>query len=206
MSSFLQKNSKILLLLLMVAGLTSCGAEIRETFDLSQARVTVMKGDRQKLRSMKQIQLLIAAPSALKILDGQDIIIDRRGSLSYLKGAQFGDRLPNMLQARLAQAFEDTGRLGGVSRPGDGLAINYQILSDIRSFAVKESNITDALQAHIEIGIKIVDDRNGQVRAARVFESSKPVLGNNNQAYAQGLEHALANILVQIVNWAFDHI
>jgi len=207
MNRFLQNKGKLLLLLLTIVGLASCHTQVRETFDLGQARVTAMKTGDQKLRWMKNVQLLVAAPNALKILDGQDIIIDRGGSISYLKAAQFGDRLPNILQARLIQAFEDTGRVGGVSRPGEGLAINYQILSDIRSFAIKgDASASDNLRAHIEVSIKIVDDRNGQVRSTRIFEASSVILGNDNQAYAQGLEQALSDILVQIVNWTFDHI
>jgi len=204
MIGLLTRKAMISILIVGTLLLGSCQTRVRETFDLNQARV-VAKGEKSISTSrMKNIQLLIAAPSALKIFDGQEIVIDRGGSLSYLKGAQFGDRLPNMLQARLSQAFEDTGRLGGVSRPGEGLAIHYQILSDIRAFSVRVEEKT--VQAHIAIGVKIMDDRIGQVRAARVFEASSLILGNDNRAYIQGLERALAQILVQIVNWSFDYL
>jgi len=207
--SGLQKNRWGLRLpALILAGLllTSCRTEVRETFDLNKARVVAKEKSSPTAARLKNIQILIAAPQALKIFDGQEIVIDRAGSLSHLKGAQLGDRLPTMLQARLAQAFEDTGRLGGVSRPGEGLAIHYQILSDIRSFAIRISKGTGTMgaQAHVEIGIKIVDDRIGQAKATRVFAASSAIEGTDNHAYIQGLERALADILVQIVNWSFD--
>jgi len=193
------------LLTLISLIITACASSPpRETFDLAQARIVAKTEEKIKLSQQQNIQLLIAAPNTLKIFDGQEIVVDRNGSLSYLKGGQFGDRLPNMLQSRLIQAFEDTGRLGGVARPGEGLAINYQILTDIRQFAINLS--TNAAQAKIALSIKIVDDRNGQVRAMRIFETSSPILGNDNQAYVQGLERSLAALLAQIVNWAFDYL
>jgi len=206
MSGLRYKNSTILVVILAGLLLSACRTEVRETFDLNGARVVAREQAPLPRTRLKNIQLLIAAPSSLKIFDGQEIIIDRGGSLSYLKGAQFGDRLPNMLQTRLLQAFEDTGRLGGVSRPGEGLAIHYQILSDIRSFSVKIGTDSGAARAHVEIGIKIVDDRVGQVRATRVFAASSALIGHDNHAYIQGLERALADILVQIINWSFDYL
>jgi len=205
MSVRLQKWHIFLLLALTVISLTSCGTRPRETYHLGEARVVAMEASANKLRSLKNIQLLVTLPNALKIFDGQDIVMDQGGRLSYLKNAQLGDRLPNMLQERLIQAFEDSKRLGGVARPGEGLAINYQILSDIRQFAVK-LGVGESAQAVIELSVKIVDDRGGQVKAARVFSSSVAILGNDNQAYVQGLERALGLVLVQVVNWSFDYL
>jgi len=188
--------------------LTACRSETRETFDLAQARVVLTeKTDKtdKTWHAHKKIQLLIAAPNSLKVFDGETIVIDRGGSLAFLKGAQFGDRLPNMLQARLIAAFEDTRRLGGVARPGEGLAINYQILSDIRSFVIKTGHGVHSPQAYVEIGLKIVDDRNGQVKAAQIFTATSPIIGDDNRAYIQGLERALSTILSQAINWAFDY-
>src|SRR6187431_3058078 len=46
-------------------------------------------------------QILIAEPSALKDLDGQNIVIQPSpGVIQYLAGAQWADRLPRIIQAR----------------------------------------------------------------------------------------------------------
>ena len=60
-----------------------------------------------------------------------------RASIQYLKGAQWADRLPKVVQARLADTFQKSGRFGGVGRPGEGLAIDYQVIVDIRAFEVR---------------------------------------------------------------------
>ena len=82
-------------------------------------------------------QVLIAEPSALKALDGQNIVIKPApGVIQYLKGAQWADRLPKVVQARLAETFQKSGRFGGVGKPGEGLAIDYQVIVEIRAFEV----------------------------------------------------------------------
>ncbi len=54
-------------------------------------------------RSHRGTQILIAEPSALKSLDGQNIVITPApGVVQFLKGAQWADRLPKVVQSRLA--------------------------------------------------------------------------------------------------------
>ena len=116
-------------------------------------------------------QVLIAEPSALKALDGQNIVIKPApGVIQYLKGAQWADRLPKVVQARLADTFQKSGRFGGVGKPGEGLAIDYQVIVDIRAFEV---SVDAGNAADIELFVRVLNDRNGQVRASRTFEATR---------------------------------
>ena len=144
-------------------------------------------------------QILIAEPSALKALDGQNIVVQPApGVINYLKGAQWADRLPRVVQARLAEAFQSSGKFGGVGRPGEGLAIDYQIITEIRAFEVW---VHGAPTARIELFVKILNDRNGVVRASRSFEAVSPVSGTGNDAYIAGLDRAFSATTLGIVNW-----
>ena len=104
-----------------------------------QARhLRALRADARRRRRAARIQVLIAEPSALKALDGQNIVIKPApGVIQYLKGAQWADRLPKVVQARLAETFQKSGRFGGVGKPGEGLAIDYQVIVDIRAFEVE---------------------------------------------------------------------
>jgi len=176
----------------------------KQTFDLGVESV-VSSVNNMRTASQKRIQILIANPDALKILDGQDIVVrDLYGSISYLKDAQWGDRLPNIVQARLARAFENTHGFGGVGKPGDGLAINYQIITDIRLFGIdfQENNKL----AHVEIAAKIMDDKTRSIRQTRVFSTQNPVLGVHNEDYAKALDEAFSIVIKDIVNWVLKDI
>ncbi|MCR4268924.1 ABC-type transport auxiliary lipoprotein family protein [Nitratireductor sp. ZSWI3] len=144
-------------------------------------------------------QLLITEPSAIKTLDGQDIVIRTQGgAIQLLGGARWADRLPRIVQARLADLFQQSGRFGGVGRPGEGLAIDYQLLADLRAFDIR---VGGQDRAEVEIFVRLLNDRTGVVRASRTFTASVPVTGSGGQAYAAALDRAFATAVSGLVDW-----
>lgn len=144
-------------------------------------------------------QILIAEPSALKALDGQNIVIaPAPGNIQYLKGAQWADRLPKVIQARLAETFQRSGEFRGVGRPGEGLAIDYQVIVEVRAFEVR---VDGSARGEVELFVKLLNDRNGTVRAEKTFTASAPVTGEGNDAYVRALDAAFGQAAVEIVDW-----
>lgn len=182
---------------LFVVGFSGCaalpggGPAPLDTFELSAPAVEA-KGHSRR-------QILIAEPAALKAFDGQNIVIKPKdGSIQYLKGAQWADRLPLIVQARLAETFQRSGSFAGVGKPGEGLAIDYQVIAEIRSFDVR---VAGGDRAVVELYVRLLNDRNGEVRAARNFTASAPVSGSGNQAYVAALDRAFSDAATQIVRW-----
>ena len=179
--------------LLSGCALLGGGSKPLDTYELTAPAA----GD-GKSRSRRQI--LIAEPSALKALDGQSIVITPSpGVIQYLKGAQWADRLPRIVQARLAETFQRSGEFGGVGKPGEGLAIDYQIITEIRAFEVR---VNGGEQADVELFVRILNDRNGVVHASRIFTATAPVAGTGNNAYVGALDSAYGQAAVEIVDWA----
>ena len=153
-------------------------------------------------RASPRRQILIAEPIALKALDSEQIVIKPTpSSIQYLADLQWSDRLPKIVQAKLIQAFENSGRVGGVGRPGEGLAIDYQISTSIRSFEVR---VQGGKTAVVEISAKVINDRNGSVRDQQVFRSTSPVRGSSNEAYVEALDRAFDNVTADLVRWALQ--
>ena len=165
-----------------------------DTYELSAP--SVAEGPRRP-----RLQVLIAQPTALKALDGQNIVIKPApGVIQYLKGAQWADRLPEVVQARLAETFQRSGRFGGVGQPGEGLAIDYQVIVDIRAFEV---NVDRGQTADIELYVRVLNDRNGVVKASRTFNATAPVSGGQgNDAYIAALDSAFGKAAAEIVGWS----
>jgi cholesterol transport system auxiliary component len=154
--------------------------------------------------SAKNRQILITEPTALKALDSEQVVIRLSGvEIQYLSKARWGDRLPKLVQAKLVEAFENTGRLGGVGKPGEGLAIDFQVVTDIRAFQIETNGGTTA---NIEIFVKLLNDRNGTVRAQQVFRASVPVQGSDNRDYVAGLDRAFAQVSSEVVSWTLKAI
>lgn len=179
----------------LAALLAGCGTTTPlDTFNLSAPQPGVSAPNR------KNIQLLVPTPTALKALDSQNIVVSSSpSSIEYLKGAQWGDRLTNIVQSRLVQAYENTGAFGGVGRPGDGLAINYQILTDLRVFGIQAYHSPQT--ALVEMTVRLLNDKNGEVRATRIFRTAIPVSGTGNSAYVKALDAAFDRTVTEIVNW-----
>lgn len=176
------------------AALPGMGPGPLDTFELTSPDVPAAG------RRLGRRQVLIAEPAALKPLDSENIVIRSSAtSLQYLAGAQWSDRLPKIVQSRLAEAFQSSGRLGGVGLPGQGLAVDYQIVTEIRAFEIR---VGQGETAHVELAVKVLDDRNGVVRASKVFTASAPVSGAGNHRFADALDRAFAEIASELVPWA----
>jgi cholesterol transport system auxiliary component len=172
------------------AALPGGGPAPLDTFDLSAASVSAHGRSRR--------QILIAQPAALKALDSQNIVIKTGSrSIEYLKGAQWADRLPLIVQARLAETFQRSGSFAGVGKPGEGLAIDYQVITEIRAFGVR----ADSGVAEVGLFVRLLNDRNGEVRAAREFSATSPVSGSGNKAYVDALDRAFGKAAGDIVRW-----
>ena len=187
------KSTVAALLVLTLGGCAALGAKPAplDTFELSAPSVDV--------RAHSRRQILIAQPSALKALDSQNIVIrpsDR--SIQFLKGAQWADRLPLIVQARLAETFQRSGSFAGVGKPGEGLAIDYQIMVEVRSFVVR---VNGGEHADVDLFVRILNDRNGEVRASKNFTASAPVSGSGNAAYVGALDNAFGQAATDIVRW-----
>ncbi|OXS99616.1 hypothetical protein B7H23_13830 [Notoacmeibacter marinus] len=148
-------------------------------------------------------QILLPEPSAIKALDGQNIVVMTSPTMvTYLDGAQWSDRLPLLVQARLLQSFEMAG-IAGVGTPGEGLAIDYQLITDIRAFEIRASGPETAF---VEISVRLLNDRNGQVVRQASFDAEVAVAGSGPDAYASTLNLAFEDVASRIVNWALGLI
>jgi len=179
-------------------GLAACGSKaVNDTFDL-----TASVSEIATPASARNRQLLVADPSALKALDSEQILVRVSGAeIQYLSQSQWSDRLTRVVQSKLVEAFENTNRLGGVGKPGQGLAIDYQLITDVRAFEISAEG---ADRGVVEISAKLLNDRNGTVRAQRVFRAEVPSSGTDNAAYVAALDRAFARVTADIVGWTLQ--
>ena len=191
---FERRHALLLALPLTAALLSGCGTKANnDTFDLSLTPAVDGPSARNR-------QILVPEPTALKMLDSEQVVVRISPSeVQYLANSRWGDRLPRMVQSKLVEAFENSGRLGGVGKPGQGLAIDYQVVTDSRTFEVTTNG---ARVANVEISAKILNDRNGTVRAQSTFKASAPVSGSENRDFVSALDRAFAKVGSEIVDWA----
>ena len=95
------------------------------------------------------------------------------------------ERLQRIVVIDPGHGGEDTGKIGGVGKPGQGLAIDYQVITEIRTFEISTEG---ADTANVEIFAKILNDRNGTVLAQKAFRATAAVRGTGNTAFIKAMD------------------
>lgn len=148
-------------------------------------------------------QLIVAEPTALSVLDTDKVMVRLAGGqTAQLADAQWEERLPKLLQARIVQSFENGHRLRAVGRPGDRLAADFQLVTDVRAFQISAESGT----AEVEIAAKIVRERTGRIGPARIFKVSVPADSTEGPGAIAAINAAFNKAVTQMVVWASRYI
>lgn len=156
--------------------------------------------DLPKFDKLPQGQIAISEPTAVGVLDGDKLVLDPAAGPDA-PVSQWADVLPKLVQARLAQSFENAGLEGNIVR-GDNAEADYQLATDIRSFAIVAG---DATMADLELGVKLLNGK-GRVLAGRTFHSTVPVTGKDSKAAAASLDEVFGKTMTQLVDWTISVI
>ncbi|WP_183509849.1 ABC-type transport auxiliary lipoprotein family protein [Methylobacterium brachythecii] len=180
------------LVAVLASGLAGCGGGATPlTFDLAAAPGNARAGGASR-------SIVVAEPIGLQTLEADRILVrESNGSLSFLGGGQWSDRLPRLIQTRIIQSLENSGRLRSVTRPGDKVVSDYQLVSEIREFDIAAGS----REAVVDISVKVIAEGSGRVANARVFSARVPVSAVDAGNAAAGLDAALGRVLVDIVRW-----
>ena len=176
-------------------GLAGCsslgGASPVDTFDLTAPGAATRTTGRT-------LQILVPEPVVDRAYDGDRLVVRPSATeIAYFSGAQWSDRLPRLVQSRLIEALERSGRVRAVGRPGQGLAIDRQLVVDLRSFDYRPAEG----RVRVAATVREMDDRSGRIRATRDFEAEAPVAGDTAPAVVRGFDAAFGEVLTAIVGW-----
>lgn len=144
-------------------------------------------------------QLVVMEPAASAPYDSDRLVVTTEpGSVAYLKGAQWAEQLPRLLQTRIVQTFDNSRLLRAVGRPGDRLVSTVSLNTEIRRF---DMDVASG-QAVVELSAKIVNDARGRILGARVITARSPGSASNGRNAAQALDQALDQVLRELVAWS----
>jgi len=144
-------------------------------------------------------QFVIPEPTAISVLDTERIAVrPAPGQVATLGGAQWSERLPKLLQARLVETFENASRLRAVGRPTDGINATYTLLIDVRAFQLA---VVPETAGEVELSAKIVAAGSGRIVAGRVFRARTAAAGTDGAEAVAAIEASFQEVAVQLVRW-----
>ena len=179
-----------------LAFLAACSAGPVATFDLSAAP------EGKPVRKARG-QVVVSEPSASAPTDGDRIVVRPAGdSVATLKGAQWSERLPHLVQTRLVQSFENARMLTAVGRADSRITAPYALTTEIRRFEIDVARG----EAVVEISAKLVAEQSGHITAAQVFSAAVPGSASDGATAVAALDAALGSVMSQIVVWTAARI
>ena len=158
-----------------------------QTFDLAMRNETVAVE--------RQHAILVSEPIASAPLDGDRLVVRRGdGTIAYLAGARWADRLPRLVRGEFVAAIDGAYR-EELSNPTRGGA--YRLLTvDIQRF---EADVTRKV-ALVEILVRL-SNASGHVRATRRFAADAKFATDNPALVAAAFRTALAQVLAGVNGW-----
>lgn len=142
--------------------------------------------------------LVIAEPTATTRLQTQRFLFasDEEPHDDFVN-AQWSDSLPQLVQAKLLQSFENYDIAHAPLR-GDALSEGgVRLLIDLRRFDIA---IAPDAKATIELSAKLMDGA-GHLKAARIFEQSSPMDALTVEHAATAFGRAFEALSAEVVTW-----
>jgi cholesterol transport system auxiliary component len=113
--------------------------------------------------------------------------------------ARWRDPAPDLLRSLLVQAFDQDGRIGGVSATESGLNGDYSLAIELRDFQAELAG--GEARAAIRLSAKLFDRRSNRIVASQAFSEESPAAGSDVASTVAAFEKALDQLLPRIVEW-----
>lgn len=148
-------------------------------------------------------QLLVDTPQASAALDTTRIaIMTRPGVFEVYPDARWRDPVPAMLRSLVVQAFDDDGRIGGVSAVDSGLNGDYSLSMDLRDFQIEL--VAGTAQAAIRFNAKLFDRRSNRIVASQSFSAEAVAASSDVASAAEAFTSALDELMPKVVAWTLE--
>jgi cholesterol transport system auxiliary component len=144
-------------------------------------------------------QLVVAEPAAERDIDTTRIALTRTPNvIEYFAGGNWSDTAPDLVQAKLIEAFESTNAILAVGRDAAGLKPDYILQSDLRDFQA-EYQAGDAPAAHVRLISKLVQMPDRRIVRTVTAEAAAPAASKELPAVVSAFETALGQVLNKTV-------
>lgn len=195
------RNSRLLLALCLALPLAGCISLIDEPAPID---VYALRGQPLDAASLPTVpwSLTVIRPGSTAFLDSNRIAVRPEPNvLQVYKGANWADSLPDLVQAGVVQAFENSGKIKSVSRQNSGVPAEVALLLDIRQFESVYADGARKPDALIQIHAKVLEYPSNRVIAAKTFAVEVPSASKEIPDVVLAFESGLNTAIADIAAW-----
>jgi cholesterol transport system auxiliary component len=147
-------------------------------------------------------QLVVESPESASGLQTSRIAVKQRPTtLDYYARSEWTDLAPRLVQTKLIESYENSGKIVSVGREGSGLRSDYVLKSELRHF---EAQLYESEKPMIRVvmNVKLVKMPEREIVANRSFERTHKVDAANIDQLVEGFDEALGGVLKRVVEWS----
>jgi len=197
----MNRLSRLLLALCLALPLTACISLIDQPAPID---VYALRGQALDATALPSVpwSLTVIRPSSTAFLDSNRIAVRPEPNvLQVYKGATWSDSLPDLVQAGVVQAFENSGKIKSVSRQNSGVPAEVALLLDIRQFESIYADGVKVPSAAIQIHAKVLEYPSNRVIAAKTFVVNVPSTSKEIPDVVLAFESGLNTAIADIAGW-----
>ena len=147
-------------------------------------------------------QLVVESPESASGLQTSRIAVKQRPTtLDYYARSEWTDLAPRLVQTKLIESFENSGKIVSVGREGSGLRSDYILKSELRHFEAQLYE-TERPLIRVVVNVKLVKMPAREIVANRSFERTEKVAAADIDKLVEGFDEALGGVLKRIVEWS----
>jgi cholesterol transport system auxiliary component len=150
-------------------------------------------------------QLIVETPeSAAGLTTGKIAVKATPTTLDYYARSEWSDLAPRLVQTKIIESFENTGKIVAVGREGSGLRSDYILKSELRHFEAQLYD--DKPVVRVVINARLVKMPEREIIANRAFERVAPVKDTTIDSLVNGFDESLGGVLKRLVEWSIREI
>ena len=146
--------------------------------------------------------LAIGQPQMSDALNTSRIAIRRTDQMDYYADAAWTDTLPQLLQTKLLEGFEASGRIDQVARDSEGLKSDYILECEVLNFEARYDQPDGIPTAVVKIQARLVTNVGREIVARMTVSKEAPASQNSIGAGVDALDQASGPAIAEIVSWA----
>ncbi len=193
---------RILASVLLMASLSACISLIKEPDPITVYSLRSTGNSQNQDWPTVPWSLTISRPISNTFLDSNRIVVRPEANiLKVYQGANWSDSLPDLVQEKLLETFENFGKIKAVSRQNSGVPAEVALLLDIRQFesvyiaGQKKPNVL------IQIHAKLLEYPSNRVIASKTFNTDVATASKDIPDVVQSFESGLNSVNNEIVGW-----
>lgn len=157
------------------------------------------------LPAMK-VQLVIETPETAAGLQSARIAVKQKATtLDYFARAEWSDLSPRLVQTKMVESFENSGKIVAVGREGSGLRSDYILKSELRHFEAQLYE-PETRRVHVAINLKLVKMPQREILANCSIVRTAKVKSDGIDDVILAFDAALGGAMRRIVGWTLRNM